>query len=80
MCHITEFDRVSRVRDGCTACMIDCYRDDSVLQHIGIGVSDGIAAAAKGHLRQAVKHWVDRRNLTSLGAVLEAAPLWRRLV
>jgi MoaA/NifB/PqqE/SkfB family radical SAM enzyme len=80
MCHITEFDRVSRIRDGCTACMIDCYRDDSVMQHIAIGVSDGIAAVAKGHLRQAMKHWIDRRNVTSLGAVLEAAPLWRRLV
>lgn len=80
MCHITEFDRVSRIRDGCTACMIDCYRDDSVMQHIAIGVSDGIAAVAKGHLRQAAKHWIDRRNLISLGAVLEAAPLWRRLV
>jgi len=60
--------------------MIDCYRDDSVMQHIAIGVSDGIAAVAKGHLRQAMKHWIDRRNVTSLGAVLEAAPLWRRLV
>jgi hypothetical protein len=80
MCHISEFDQVPRIRDGCTACMIDCYRDDSVMQHIGIGISDGIAAVAKGHLRQAVKHWTDRRNLTSIGAVLETAPLWRRLV
>jgi MoaA/NifB/PqqE/SkfB family radical SAM enzyme len=80
MCHISEFDRVPRIRDGCTACMIDCYRDDSVMQHIGIGVSDGVAAVAEGHLRQAVKHWINRRNLTSIGAVLEAAPIWRRLV
>ena len=80
MCHITELDTVVRIRDGCTACMIDCYRDDSVMQHIGIGISDGVAAAAKGHFRQAIKHWTDRRNLTSLAAVLETAPIWRRLV
>ena len=28
----------------------------------------------------AVKHWVDKRNLTSIGTALETAPLWRRLV
>jgi hypothetical protein len=70
MCHITEFDKVERVRDGCTACMIDCYRDDSVMQHIGVAISDGIAAVAKGPLGEAFGHWFDRRNLTSIKAVM----------
>lgn len=77
MCHITEFDKVARIRDGCTACMIDCYRDDSVMQHVGVAMSDGIAAFASGQFRQALGHWFDRRNLSSIGAVLEEAPLWR---
>ncbi len=80
MCHITEFDGSQRFRDGCTACMIDCYRDNSVMQHIGVAVSDGFHAAARGRLREAGKHWFNNRNLTSLKAVLEDAPAWRRQI
>src|SRR5499427_369647 len=32
MCNIYEFDESKLIRDGCTRCMIDCYRDPSVLQ------------------------------------------------
>jgi len=80
MCHITEFDRVKRIRDGCTACMIDCYRDDSVMQHIGVAISDGVSAIAKGRLDQALGHWLDRRNLTSINAVIKEASLWRKRI
>ena len=77
LCHITEFDGSQRVRDGCTACIIDCYRDNSVMQHIGVAVSDGVSAIARGQVLEASRHWFSRRNLTSLGAVLEDAPAWR---
>jgi len=80
LCHITQFDQSYRVRDGCTACMIDCYRDDSVMQHVAVAVSDGVQAAAKGRLPTALAHWLDRRNLVSLKAVIEEAPLWRSRV
>jgi len=70
MCHITEFDDTPRIHDGSTACMIDCCRDDSVMQHIGVALSDGIAQAANGHWRKALGHWFDRRNLISIGAVI----------
>lgn len=80
MCHIRDFGGAARIRDGCTACMTDCYRDDSVMQHVGVAVSDGVHAAAKGRLREAFQHWTDARNLTSLGAVFEEAPLWRTMV
>ncbi|MBW4666050.1 MAG: radical SAM protein [Cyanomargarita calcarea GSE-NOS-MK-12-04C] len=79
MCHITEFDGSQRVRDGCTACMIDCYRDSSVMQHVGVAVSDGVKAAAKGNFPQAWKHWFNRKNLLSLQAVWEQAQWLRRL-
>ncbi|WP_193194488.1 radical SAM protein [Nostoc sp. MG11] len=79
MCHITEFDSSQRVRDGCTACMIDCYRDSSVMQHIGVSVSDGVQAAAKGKFKQAWKHWFNHNNLVSLKAVWEQATWLRRL-
>lgn len=80
MCHITEFDRTPRVRDGCTACMIDCYRDDSVMQHVAVAISDGLAAAGRGQIGKAMRHWFDRRNLTSIKAVVEEAPWWSRRV
>ena len=80
LCHVFEFDGSQRVRDGCTACIIDCYRDNSVMQHIGVAVSDGVGAAARGQLLEAGKHWFNRANLTSLQAVLEDAPAWRRQI
>jgi MoaA/NifB/PqqE/SkfB family radical SAM enzyme len=80
LCHIDDFDGSQRLRDGCTACMIDCYRDDSVMQHVGVAVSDGVAAAARGRVGEAFRHWFDRKNLTSVKAVLENAPAWRRQI
>jgi len=76
LCHIREFDGSQRVHDGCTACMIDCYRDDSVMQHVGVALSDGLHAAARGDVRQAWSHWADRRNLVSVRAAIRTARIW----
>jgi hypothetical protein len=69
LCDIRDFDGTQRVRD-CTGCMIDCYRDDSVMQHVGVAVSDGMRAAVRGDIREAWSHWVDRRNLVSTRAAI----------
>jgi hypothetical protein len=79
LCDIREFDGTRRVRDSCTACMIDCYRDDSVMQHVGVAVSDGMRAAAHGDVREAWNHWVGRRNLVSAGAAIRTATAWLRV-
>jgi len=79
LCHISEFDGSQRVRDGCTACMIDCYRDDSVMQHVGVAVSDGLRAAARGDVRGAWRHCVDRRNLVSVRAARRTAGAWMQV-
>jgi len=71
MCSIYEFDSSKLIRDGCTRCMIDCYRDPSVLQFIAISASDAFQNFRKGNLRAAAKSIFDRRNLTSLRAVWE---------
>lgn len=71
MCSIYEFDQTKLIRDGCTRCMIDCYRDPSVLQHIAINASDAWNSARQGRLLKAAGHVFDRRNLTSLKAVWE---------
>jgi MoaA/NifB/PqqE/SkfB family radical SAM enzyme len=79
LCDIRDFDRTQRIRDGCTACMIDCYRDDSVMQHVGIAVSDGVRAAARGDFRQAWDHWADSRNVVSGLAAIRTARAWMRV-
>jgi MoaA/NifB/PqqE/SkfB family radical SAM enzyme len=79
MCHIRDFNETQRVRDGCTACMVDCYRDASVMQHVGVALSDGLRDAARGEIRQAWRHWVDRRNVVSLRSAIRTARVWTRV-
>jgi MoaA/NifB/PqqE/SkfB family radical SAM enzyme len=69
MCSIYEFDASKLIRDGCTRCMIDCYRDPSVLQFGAISLSDAWQALRRGRLLHAARRLLDRRNLTSLKAV-----------
>jgi MoaA/NifB/PqqE/SkfB family radical SAM enzyme len=69
MCNIYEFDTSKLIRDGCTRCMIDCYRDPSVLQFVAISASDAYNNLKKGKLVAAGKNIFDRRNLISLKAV-----------
>jgi MoaA/NifB/PqqE/SkfB family radical SAM enzyme len=69
MCTIYEFDASKLIRDGCTRCMIDCYRDPSVLQFVAISASDAWHNLRRGRLGAAARNLFDRRNLTSLKAV-----------
>src|SRR5258706_1654078 len=69
MCNVYEWDDSKLIRDGCTRCMIDCYRDPSVLQFVAISASDAWNNLKKGRFLQAAKHVCDSRNLTSLKAV-----------
>src|SRR5262245_32389282 len=54
MCNIYEFDATKLIRDGCTRCMIDCYRDPSVLQFIAINASDAWHNVKKGQFGAAL--------------------------
>jgi MoaA/NifB/PqqE/SkfB family radical SAM enzyme len=71
MCNVYEWDDSKLIRDGCTKCMIDCYRDPSVLQFIAISASDAYNNVKKGKLLSAAKNVFDSRNITSLKAVWE---------
>ncbi|NJM55604.1 MAG: radical SAM protein [Verrucomicrobiae bacterium] len=71
MCKVHDWDESKLIRDGCTRCMIDCYRDPSVLQFVAISASDAWNAARRGKLLTAAKHVFDPRNATSLKAVWE---------
>jgi len=71
MCKVWEWDDSKLIRDGCTRCMIDCYRDPSVLQFIAINGSDAWKALKEGELAKAARHIFNSRNLTSLKAIWE---------
>ncbi len=71
MCSIYEFDQSKLIRDGCTRCMIDCYRDPSVLQRVAINASDAWNNLKQGKLGAAARNVFDSRNVTSIKAVWE---------
>ena len=71
MCKVYEWDDSKLIRDGCTKCMIDCYRDPSVLQHVAINASDAWHALKKGDVGTAAMKLLDSKNVTSLKAVWE---------
>ena len=71
MCKVWDWDDSKLIRDGCTKCMIDCYRDPSVLQFVAISASDAYNNLKQGKIAAAAKNIFDARNLTSLKAVWE---------
>jgi MoaA/NifB/PqqE/SkfB family radical SAM enzyme len=79
MCKIYEFDQSKLIRDGCTKCMIDCYRDPSVIQFVGVTANDACNSLKQGKLLKAAKQVFDRRNLVSLKAVWEERNWIRRV-
>lgn len=71
ICNIYEFDQSKLIRDGCTRCMIDCYRDPSVLQFVAISAGEAYTNLKRGRLIAAARKLLDRRIFTSLKAVWE---------
>ena len=76
---VWDFADAQPVRDGCTACVADCYRDSSVMLHFAVSVGDALDHLGKGRVRAAAKTVLNRSNFVSLGAVLENAHVLTRL-
>jgi len=79
MCSVWEFAETPLVRDGCTACIADCYRDSSVMLHFAVSLGDALDRFSQGHIIDALKTIINVRNLESLGAVVGNAPVLSRL-
>ena len=71
MCKIYDFDSTKLIRDHCTKCMIDCYRDPSILQFIAVNMSDIYHGLKSFNMSSALKKTFDKRNVTSIISVLE---------
>ena len=74
MCSIYEFDSSKLVRDGCTRCMINCYRDSSLMQNIAVSMHDSYQSFRKGKIVEGTKALTRKGNLDSLRAVAEELP------
>ena len=79
ICSVWDFADAPPVRDGCTACVADCYRDSSVMLHFAVSLGDTLNHLRKGRVRAAAKTILDRRNFVSLASVLENAHVLARL-
>jgi MoaA/NifB/PqqE/SkfB family radical SAM enzyme len=73
MCSVWDFADAALIRDGCSACIADCYRDSSVMLHFAVSLGDAMDRLAEGRVLAALKALASGRNLTSLGAVIENA-------
>jgi MoaA/NifB/PqqE/SkfB family radical SAM enzyme len=79
MCQIWDFDSSKLVRDGCTKCMIDCYRDASVLQGIAVASHDAWQHLNRLQPLAAARCVFNGTALGSLRAVVETGA-WQQQV
>lgn len=68
---VEDFLTLPRLRDNCSACMIDCYRDPSVYQFAAVSVADALEALRQGRLGKALGHLLHPYTLLSLTSLLE---------
>ena len=76
---VFDLDRIPDMRDHCTACTINCYRDASVLMHAGIVAGDAARALASGRIDRALKLFAQGSFFLSLRAIAGELPLIVRL-
>jgi MoaA/NifB/PqqE/SkfB family radical SAM enzyme len=76
---VFDFEAIEFRRDRCTDCMMSCYRDTSVLMHAGIAAQDALKHLKAGKPGRAAEAMFQRSLATSIGAVLESAPVLRKL-
>ena len=79
MCSVWDFASTPFVRDGCTACIADCYRDSSVMLHFTVSLSDAMDYLQEGRIVAALKMLADPTNLVSIGAIAQNASALSRL-
>lgn len=68
---VFDLDQMPDCRDHCTACMLSCYRNVSVLMHVGVAMEDAGTALAAGRVGEAARTLFRPTVARSIGAVLE---------
>lgn len=72
---VFNFEDIPDMRDRCTKCVMSCYRDTSVLMHAGIAALDAVKHIKAGQPARAAATLFQRSVATSLGAIIQTAPL-----
>ena len=70
-----DFEDIPEMRDRCTKCVMSCYRDTSVLMHAGVAALDAVKHIKAGQPARAAATLFQRTVATSLGAMIQTAPL-----
>jgi len=71
MCSVWDFEHTPLVRDGCTACIADCYRDSSVMLHSLVAAGDAIERLAQGRVLAALSALATPGIFASVRAVAD---------
>ncbi|MHB9037828.1 MAG: radical SAM protein [Armatimonadota bacterium] len=71
ICSIHDFDSSRLVRDGCTKCMIDCYRDASVLHEVGMALYDARCNMSQGRPDKALSRLFNLNTYQAAKSVVE---------
>lgn len=79
LCSVWDFLETPLVRDGCKACIADCYRDSSVMLHFAVSLGDASEDFRHGRLINALRVLMDRRNLKSIGSIVQNLQTLSRL-
>ncbi|MGB8993251.1 MAG: radical SAM protein [Desulfobaccales bacterium] len=68
---VEDIAALAPIREDCTACAIDCYRDPSVFQYLAVSVADALANLRRGRWLPALGTVLHPYNFLSLAALLE---------
>lgn len=79
MCSVWDFENAPLIRDGCTGCIADCYRDSSVMLHFAVSLGDAFDSLAEGRVLTALKALASRRNFESIATVAANIPVLSHL-
>lgn len=66
---VFDLDKIPDCREHCTACMMACYRDASVLMHAGVALEDAMTAMGAGRFGEGTRLLFQRSVAQSLASV-----------
>lgn len=67
---VFDFDRIADDRTPCTACIMSCYRDTTVLMHAGVAAADAAEALARAKPLAAARAFLTPSVAESIGATV----------
>ena len=80
MCTVWDFATTPLIRDGCTACMSDCYRDSSVYLHLAVSIGDALGHMKKFRFGKAAGELATRNNWRSIKSLMEGKRALSRMM